>query len=175
MTYPKDFITAFDRTIGHEGKYQNHYDDRGNWTTGIVGKGVRKGTKYGISAMSYPDLNIKALTLDQAREIYYRDFWCKLGGSKLHKAVLYQLFDAAINHGVWRAVQFLQLSADVNADGYYGPLTESAVKQADVNDVLFRYLAERLDFMNDLKTWAQFSRGWSERIALNLRLCAVDN
>ena len=58
-----------------------------------MGKGIRKGTKFGISAMSYPSLNIKQLTIEQAKDIYYRDFWLKLGGDKVHKAVMYQLFD----------------------------------------------------------------------------------
>jgi hypothetical protein len=42
------------------------------WTTGIIGKGICKGTKYFISAMTYPDLDIKNL-LDQAKAIYKRD------------------------------------------------------------------------------------------------------
>ena len=76
-----------------------------------MGKGIRKGTKFGISAMSYPSLNIKQLTIEQAKDIYYHDFWLKLGGDKVHKAVMYQRSDAAkIHHGSWRAVQFLQRS-----------------------------------------------------------------
>ncbi|MEZ9473500.1 glycosyl hydrolase 108 family protein, partial [Vibrio lentus] len=84
MKYPQAYVTAFERVIGHEGKYQNLYDDRGNWTTGVVGEGERKGTKFGIAAMSYPHLNIKQLTIEQAKEIYYRDFWLKLGGEAFH-------------------------------------------------------------------------------------------
>ncbi|WP_322805332.1 glycosyl hydrolase 108 family protein (plasmid) [Vibrio alfacsensis] len=175
MKYPQAYLIAFERVIGHEGKYQNLYDDRGNWTTGVVGKGERKGTKFGIAAMSYPDLNIKQLTIEQAKEIYYCDFWLKLGGEAFHKAVMYQLFDASINHGSWRAIRFLQRAVGAKDDGYYGKKTEAAVKASDHNDVLLKFLAERLDFMNDIKTWSQFSRGWSQRIAENLRLAAIDN
>ena len=64
------FDQAFERLIGHEGNFTNDKDDRGNWTTGIIGKGQLKGTKYGISAMTYPQLDIKNLTLDQAKQIY---------------------------------------------------------------------------------------------------------
>ncbi len=174
MDYSSEFLNAFERVIGHEGKYQREYKDRGNWTSGIVGRGELKGTKFGISAMSYPELDIEHLSLDQARAIYYQDFWLKIGGRQRH-AVMYQLFDAAINHGTSRAVQFLQRAVGSNDDGHYGPKTQAALLEADPNDVLLCFLAERLDFMNNLSAWATFSRGWSQRIAENLRYAALDN
>ena len=52
------FDKAFDRLIGHEGEFTNDPKDRGNWTTGVIGRGQLKGTKFGISAMTYPHLDI---------------------------------------------------------------------------------------------------------------------
>ena len=46
------FILSFDRVIGHEGLFQNDRDDRGNWTSGKIGVGELKGTKFGIAAMT---------------------------------------------------------------------------------------------------------------------------
>ncbi|EHZ7344565.1 secretion activator protein [Vibrio vulnificus] len=175
MNYPQEYLVAIDRILGHEGKYQNHYDDHGNWTGGKVGQGVRKGTKFGISAASYPDLDIKSLTREQVKEIYYRDFWLRLGGEAFHKALMYQILDASVHHGCWRAIVFLQRCVNASPDGYYGPKTEAAVKAAELNDTLMLFIAERLDFMNDLALWAQFSRGWSQRIVENLRFAALDN
>ena len=45
--------------------------------TGLVNDPSDPGglTKFGISQKSYPDLNIASLTRDDARDIYYRDFW----------------------------------------------------------------------------------------------------
>src|SRR5690554_991684 len=74
-----DFDLAFERLIGHEGKFTDNRADRGNWTTGRVGVGELKGTKFGISAMTYPHLDIKSLTLEQAKDIYLRDFWLRAG------------------------------------------------------------------------------------------------
>jgi lysozyme family protein len=42
------FEQAFDRLIGHEGEFTDDPKDRGNWTTGIIGKGICKGTKLGF-------------------------------------------------------------------------------------------------------------------------------
>lgn len=64
-----NFKKAFELTVGHEGGYGNDKRDRGNWTTGVIGEGELKGTKYGVSAMSYPDYDIENLTLEQAEKI----------------------------------------------------------------------------------------------------------
>lgn len=170
-----DFDTAFERVIGHEGKFQNNPKDRGNWTTGVVGKGELKGTKFGISAMSYPHLDIRNLTVEQAKVIYKRDFWDRAKADQYDGAIAYQLFDMAINHGNGNAIRMLQRAADVADDGQVGPLTIAAINAMDLNDVLMRLNAQRIRFMTKLSTWAEFGAGWANRVAGNLEYGAVDN
>lgn len=169
------FDTTFDRVIGHEGGFQCDPKDRGNWTGGEVGKGKLVGTKFGLAAMTYPTVDIKNLTVDQAKVIYKRDWWDALGMEKWGNAISFQMFDAAINHGTGRANQFLQRAARVKDDGAIGSATISAVKAMDHNDVLFRFLAERLEYFTKVKTWESYSKGWTMRVANNLRLAAEDN
>ena len=59
-----NFERAFEKLIDHEKGLSLDPKDRGNWTTGVIGKGELKGTKYGVSAMSYPHLDIRNLTLE---------------------------------------------------------------------------------------------------------------
>jgi hypothetical protein len=59
--------------------YQNDRTDAGTWTGGRVGQGDLKRTKYGISAASYPSLDVANLRLDEAKAIYERDFWGQRG------------------------------------------------------------------------------------------------
>lgn len=169
------FDVIFDRTFGHEGGYQCDPKDRGNWCGGEVGKGELKGTKYGIAAMTYPDLDIKSLTIQQAKAIYKQDWWDKLGMEKWPKALQYQIFDAAINHGIGRANQFIQYSARVTEDGKIGPKTMAAVMAMDANDLLMRFLAKRLRYFTEVKTWDSYSRGWTRRVAQCLEYGAEDN
>ena len=100
--------------------------DRGNWTSGTCNVGKCNGTKYGLSAMTYPILDIRNLTLNQAKDIYKRDWWDKLGMDKYPPALSYQMFDAAINHGSGRAIQFLQKAVGTTADGIIGLKTLTA-------------------------------------------------
>ncbi len=169
-----DFETAFERVIGHEGGFQAKASDRGNWTSGVVGQGELKGTKFGISAMSYPLLDIKNLTLEQAKGIYYEDWWVKLGMDLFKPALSYQLFDAAINHGMANATKMLQRGIGVLDDGKFGPVSRASFDKLPLDDVLMLFLSERLNFMTNISTWNDYGKGWAKRIALNLKLAARD-
>ena len=64
--YPEDFQKAVDDLINNwEGGYVFDPNDAGGMT------------KYGISQRSYPTLDIKDLSRDEAIAIYFRDFWQK--------------------------------------------------------------------------------------------------
>ena len=166
---------AFDRVVGHEGGFQDSYHDRGNWTTGEVGRGELKGTKWGISAMTYPHLDIPNLSKEEAKQIYYEDFWLRVGGDDLSSAVVFQLFDASINHGVGNAIRMLQRAVGVADDGHYGPLTRTAVVCKSVDDVLHLFNAERLEFYTKLSTWNVYGKGWVRRVVENMRYGAYDH
>lgn len=169
------FDKAFDRVIGNEGGFQNDFDDRGNWTGGRVGIGILKGTKFGIAAMTYPYVDILNLTVDTAKEIYKRDWWDKLGMHRYRPAMQYQMFDAAINHGMRRANKMLQRAVGVTDDGIIGDKTMAAVMDTDLDDLLMLFLAERLKYFTDIRTFDKYGRGWVRRVAHNLEYAAGDN
>jgi lysozyme family protein len=156
------FDQAFDRLMGNEGGYVWVQRDPGGETN------------FGISKRSYPDVDIKALTRDEAKEIYRRDFWTA-AGQKVAPAVAFQVFDAAVNHGIGTAIRMLQRAIGAADDGHWGPFSDSLYEKLDTNDVLLRFLAERLDFMRKLATWPTFGAGWAGRIVNNLRFAALDN
>lgn len=169
-----NYDEAFYRVIGHEGKLQKDPKDRGNWTTGEIGVGQLKGTKYGISAMSYPNEDIENLTLERAKFLYKRDFWDRVSGDHLHNAVIYQLFDSAINHGIGNAIRILQRALDVADDGDMGPITHEAAKLRSTDDILMLFNSERLEFFAKISTFDRFGRGWTRRVAKNMRYAADD-
>jgi lysozyme family protein len=169
------FDDYFDRLIGSEGGYSKSPDDPGNWTGGVKGCGKLLGTKFGIAANTYPDLDIAGLTLDQAKAIYRRDWWDAIHADYLAPAISYQLWDFAINAGMPRAVMSLQRAVDVLDDGVLGELTMSALSKCDVNDVVYLLTAERIEFLTRRRNWPQAGAGWMNRIARNLRFAAQDN
>lgn len=58
-----NFDLAFEHVLKYEGSYVDDPVDPGGET------------KYGISKRSYPHLNIKDLTIEQAKSIYKKDWW----------------------------------------------------------------------------------------------------
>ena len=169
------FDLAFDRIFDNEGGYQNDPLDRGNWTLGVCGAGELLGTKYGLSAATYPHLHILSLSKADAKAIYKQDWWDELGMQHYPKALSYQLFDAAINHGAHRANKILQHAVGAKADGIVGPKTHAKIVTTEKNDLLMRFLAERLVFMTEVRTWNLYGKGWARRIAHNLIAASEDN
>lgn len=168
MSVADKFDRAFEAVIGHEGGLSLVSSDPGNWTGGKVGSGVLKGTKYGISAASYPDLDIRNLTMADAAAIYRVQFWDAVRGDELPYRTALNVFDGAVNSGPKQSILWLQRAAGVAEDGIFGPMTLAAASKRSPL-IAARYNAARLEFLTSLKTWPTFGKGWSRRIATNLR------
>ena len=156
------FDKVIDRVLDHEKEYVNHPDDPG------------RETKWGISKRSYPNVDIKNLTKEQAIEIYRRDFWHQIDDG-IPKQAVYQVLDSAVNHGMGNTRRFIQRSVGVADDGIIGRITLAALRSYDPNDFTLNFIAERLEFMTLLSIWPSFGKGWARRIAKNIRYAAEDN
>lgn len=161
------FDKFFDRLMEHEGGYVNHPKDPGGETMWGVTKRVAVAHGYHGPMRQLPKAT--------AQKIADKSYWQAIHGEELPRAVAWQVVDAAYNHGNRNAVKFLQRAIGANDDGIIGPKTLAAVKAMDQNDIVFKFNAERLEFYTKLGTWATFGRGWTRRIAGNLRLAANDN
>jgi len=161
-----NFDQCFERLIGHEGGYSNHPNDPGGETMWGITKRVAVENGY-----TGP---MRELTREQAKAIYKRAYWDKAKADQYDGAISFQLFDAAVNHGITQAIKFLQRAVGTTADGIVGPKTLAAIAAMDVDDVLMRFNAERLQFYTGLSTWNTFGRGWARRVAGNLKYAAED-
>lgn len=134
---------SIDFVLKMEGGYQNNPSDVGNWTQCAPGKGINKGTNMGISACSYPDLDIVNLTREQAMAIYHRDYWRASGADTLDWPLCLLLFDTAVLHGVAAAKAWL---AEIGLDPYF-------------------FAAKRLRVYTQSGNWSVFGAGWVNRVA----------
>tara|TARA_R110002020_G_scaffold9501_4_gene37244 strand:+ start:15378 stop:15851 length:474 start_codon:yes stop_codon:yes gene_type:complete len=112
-----NFEEIIDHVIDHEGGYVNDPKDLGGET------------KYGISKRWYPEINIKDLTIDDAKNIYYEDYWVPSKAQDLPEDIRATYFDMCVNLGQKRAVKILQESVNsaggpkLLIDGHIGPKT----------------------------------------------------
>lgn len=156
-----DFNTAFAIVVGHEGVYSDDPNDRGNWTSGVVGKGELKGTKYGIAAHAYPHINIKALTLEDARRLYRKDRWEACRCDALPAGLRLIVFDCAVNQGVGAAANLLQEAAGVKIDGDIGPKTLAAAQKPGVAREFAALRAWRYEINRQED---EYGKGWFRRL-----------
>ena len=164
-----NFDEAFTKLIGNEGTLSMDPKDRGNWTSGRVGVGQLKGSKYGISAAQYPKLDIAQLTLADARAIYLTDYWRAVGCDSVPDGIRFDLFDMAVNSGQGNAIKTLQRAVGAMADGVIGPKTLQAITAMEAARLVGRFNGCRLDFVSDdIVAWPSQGRGWAKRIARDL-------
>jgi lysozyme family protein len=162
-------MTAFDEafavTVGIEGGYSDNPKDPGNWTGGAVGRGELRGTKFGISAKSYPLVDIKNLTLAGAKLIYRADYWNLLKADSLSPSFSDELFDIAVNQGVGTAIRCLQEVVGVTVDGVMGPLTIAAANAHGGDKVVLGLISLRIVRYTADRNWLEFGKGWANRAA----------
>ncbi len=153
MQHLNDFLPYLRRILEYEGGFVDDPHDPGGRT------------KYGISEKAYPNVNIDELTLNDAADIYWRDYWLAAKCQDLPPLLRYLHFDTAVNMGVRRAVKFLQQAVRVEDDGIFGPVTMKAVETTPSNLIFQRYCALRLKRYTYLVTFPRFGRGWVRRVA----------
>ena len=149
-----DFLEAVQHVLANEGGYVNNPADPGGETN------------FGISKRSYPALDIRDLTREQAIEIYRSDYW-QFSGLQSQR-VATKVFDLAVNMGPIPAVRLLQLSlgaiqaGPVVADGQLGPRTISAANAADEGRLMDELKARACLYHSKLDR-SDFLLGWLRR------------
>lgn len=139
----------------NEGGYVNNIYDSGGETN------------FGIAKRFYPSLDIKNLTMNDAIQIYFRDYWSKMNliGIKDENLIL-QIFDMGVNAGIRTAIKIIQKIVNIKQDGIIGPKTLSLIN--DSENIVEQYKQERKNYYISLakrKPELQiFLAGWLNRI-----------
>jgi len=150
------FKKCIEIILKNEGGYVNHPHDPGGET------------KYGIAKKFFPDEDIKNLTIDRAKELYYAKYWLPMNLWLIeNENIVLQIFDFGINAGKSRAIKAAQSLAGVDEDGIVGHITANAINNYQGNFVIdykhcrkvwYEYLA---DYKPGMKV---FLKGWLNRI-----------
>ena len=84
-------------------------------------------------------------------------------GDQLPNGVDYLVFDFAVNAGVQKAIQTLQKVLGVKTDGVIGPVTLTAIKEADPEELIREFTEEKENHYESLSTFETFGEGWMAR------------
>ena len=157
-----NFENCLKLMLAHEGGYVNHPQDPG----GMTNLGVTKRVWEEWVGHEVDEKQMRALTPETVAPLYKRKYWDAVRADELVDGVDYCVFDVAVNSGPGRAIKFLQSCVGVTADGGFGPRTLAAVKEAEKDParLVELYCAKRLEFLQSLKTFETFGKGWSRRV-----------
>jgi lysozyme family protein len=152
----------FDRSLKlvlqHEGGWSDHPSDPG----GATMKGVTLATFRRFFGSARTKAELRNITDTQLAHIYRKGYWDKIGGDTLASGVDYAVFDFAVNSGPSRARSYLL----------------KAIGKSDA-ETINRLYSSRMAFLQGLKTWPTFGKGWTRRVyevrqeALRMRAAAT--
>ena len=185
-----DFITAYEKTMGHEGGYVNDPDDAGGETY----KGISRVYNPSWSGWAiidiakgepnFPDSLESNMELQESVGLFYKDkYWDvnRLDEDTFAQSVGEEMFDTGVNMGVSRAGKFLQKSLnylnrngdlydELVVDGKIGPASLDALaKCANDETVLMSMLntlqgQHYMNYMDDSPSQKKYARGWFKRV-----------
>ena len=152
----KNFDEIIEKVLEHEGGYVNDPKDLGGET------------KYGITKRFYPELNIKELTIEKAKQIYKQDYWDKNKDESLQQNLWHIYFDMCVNMGKRTAVKVLQRAANnkgrnIEVDGGLGPMTIGALKGVELDRVRAFRVKYYVDLITARPEQEKFFLGWFRR------------
>ena len=128
-------------------------------------------TRYGISQKAYPNLDIKNLTVDDAKAIYQRDYWQYDGIQD--QAIANKVFSLAVLCYPRTANRLLQLATTacghvVVCDGRLGPITLNAVNAIPPDELLTTLKQEAVEHFQRIVAQNpeddRFLDGWINRV-----------
>lgn len=141
------FEDCHPHTARWEGGWSNHPADPGGKTMFGVTEVV---FHEWLKANNQPIRAVRTITMNEALTIYYNRYWRAARCQRLVPGVDLATYDLAVNSGPARAIKVLEASLDPN-------------NRHDVT--VMRICASRLSFLQGLKNWKTFGRGWSNRVA----------
>ena len=165
----KNLNAAMKEIFRHEGGYVDHPNDPGGATNmGITRKTLARWREV-KPWWKLPKSAVKSLNKSEAKVIYKARYWDRIGANSLPDGIDLALFDFAVNSGPSRAVKTLQAVLKVRRDGIVGPITLGAIARNAENigtrGIIRIICRTRLSFLQRLKIFPTFGRGWKRRVA----------
>lgn len=141
----ENFDYCLNEVLKSEGGYSNDAGDPGGPTNfGITIADYRRYINPSGTAT-----DVRNMHVEDAKNIYKTKYWDAMHCDNLPSGVDYVVFDYGVNSGVGRSTRVYQK---------FSHITDSAQLINAICD-------ERMAFLQSLKTWHIFGRGWTTRVS----------
>lgn len=152
-----NFENALALTLRWEGGYADNHTDPG----GATNFGVTRATLAHVRGRAVSKAEVKALTKAEATTIYRQLYWDKIGGDSLPAGLDCAVFDCAVNSGPARALAYLR---QVAGRTKLRDVSDAELAELPSAEAIRNFTKARLAFLERLKTFRIFGRGWRARV-----------
>jgi lysozyme family protein len=170
-----NFDLFFEKAIEHEGRVcEDVPGDAGGPTKWGITLGRLATIKRvpeprrGTAAFDKLKAELYALSEDEIKQIYRRDYWDAVRGDDLPAGVDYCVADFGLNSGPSRAVKYLQKQMGTPQTGKMDDKTIEEVSGHHADDVIIAYCTARTQFLKSIvenrPSQGKFLRGWLSRV-----------
>ena len=143
------------------GKTDNPKDPGGRTNEGVIQR-VYDGWRR---RKNLPLRSVYQMEAAERDDIYRNQYWAAVRGDELPPGIDLAVYDGAVNSGPAQAIKWLQRALGVAVDGHIGEATLRALEECtDVDGLIAGICARRLAFMQSLRTWGTFGKGWARRV-----------
>ena len=156
----ENFDRCLTLTLGFEGGYVDNPHDPG----GATNLGITRAILAKVRGRPVAKAEVMALTRAEASGIYRRLFWNSIAADTLPLGVDAALFDLSVNSGPGRAIRALQTALKLPVSGRLENSALIAAAAMPAGQVVRAICAGRLSFLQRLKNFSFFGRGWSRRV-----------
>jgi lysozyme family protein len=153
----ESYDEALTLLLKHEGGYADHPSDPGGETNFGITVAVARASGYQGPMRSIP--------MDVVKRIYRTKYWDALRCDELPSGVDYAVFDYGVNSGIGRSGKVLRRVLSISDSAYQ--VTDAvltSVRKVDAEGLVDDICSERMRFLQNLKTWPVFGKGWGRRV-----------
>ncbi len=165
----RNFDACLKLTLQFEGGYVDHPADPG----GATNLGITRRTLARWRGRAVSKSEVRSMSRQEAAEIYRAHYWDAVNGDDLPVGIDAAVFDHAVNSGPSAAVRMLQQALGFKPDGVIGSATMAFVRACDSEVLLGELMKRRRSFLQRLKTFRVFGRGWTRRLIAIENECRV--
>lgn len=157
---------SWDEAMKIELKFEGGKDDDPRDPGGRTNQGViqRVYSAWRIK-QGLPAQDVFLMTDAERDAIYWQNYGRLVRYDELPPGVNIVVLDGGVNSGPSQSIKWLQRALGLTADGVLGDVTLQATINCDDHDLLIaKILEQRMKFLQALKTFKYFGRGWTSRV-----------
>lgn len=155
-----NFPACLALTLHYEGGYVDNPADPG----GATNLGITRATLAQARGRAVSKAEVMSLSRAEAADIYRALYWNAICADSLPCGLDCVAFDCAVNSGPARAIGYLRMLLGKAPKGDLRTEDLAALALLKPEDCIRQFCALRLSFLERLKTFRVFGRGWTRRV-----------